>query len=116
VNWLRENTSNCAVSTVVIAELGFGIASIRSAERSPRLEQHFIEIRRRFSGRIYPFDLTAALICAKTMGDRQQAGHIISMSDGMIAAIALRHGAALATRNTKHFEGMGLPLINPWTD
>jgi predicted nucleic acid-binding protein len=32
----------------------------------------------------------------------------------MIAAIARAHGAAVATRNVKDFEGTGVALINPW--
>ena len=36
------------------------------------------------------------------------------MADAQIAAICLSQVATLATRNTKHFEGLGLTLINPW--
>jgi predicted nucleic acid-binding protein len=32
----------------------------------------------------------------------------------MIAAIRLRHGVTLATRNTKDFKGLDLKLINPF--
>ncbi len=39
----------------------------------------------------------------------------MSAFDGLIAAIALSHGANLATRNTRDFEGGGLRLINPWS-
>jgi toxin FitB len=38
----------------------------------------------------------------------------MTILDGMIAAIALRHNASLATRNIRHFQGIGLTLINPW--
>lgn len=116
VAWLQENAQSCVVSTVVIAEIGFGIASIRPDERSPRLERHFREICSRFANRQYAFDLTDALIYAEKMGELMRYGKAISVSDGMIAAIALRHNAALATRNTKDFEGFGLTLINPWVD
>lgn len=33
--------------------------------------------------------------------------------DGLIAAIAFRTGAKVATQNTKDFEGMGCPCANP---
>jgi hypothetical protein len=33
-----------------------------------------------------------------------------------IAAITRFHGAALATRNAKDFEGCGIDLVNPWID
>lgn len=32
----------------------------------------------------------------------------------MIAAICASRGATLATRNTRDFAGLGLPLVDPW--
>lgn len=34
--------------------------------------------------------------------------------DAQLEAICLSRDAMLATRNTQHFEGLGLALINPW--
>ena len=36
--------------------------------------------------------------------------------DAMIAAICLSHGAMLATRNVKDFEGLDLKLVNPFEE
>jgi toxin FitB len=35
--------------------------------------------------------------------------------DTLVAATAEVHGLALATRNTKHFDDVGVSLFNPWT-
>lgn len=40
--------------------------------------------------------------------------HCCSVTDSMIAAIALRHDLTLVTRNTKDFAPMGVALHNPW--
>ncbi len=32
----------------------------------------------------------------------------------MIAATAAEHGLILVTRNVKDFDGLGVPLLNPW--
>ncbi len=32
----------------------------------------------------------------------------------MIAAIAKAHGMAVATRNVRDFEGIGIDVIDPW--
>jgi predicted nucleic acid-binding protein len=36
------------------------------------------------------------------------------MRDIFIAGIAIAQGAAVATRNTRHFENTPIPIINPW--
>jgi toxin FitB len=42
------------------------------------------------------------------------AGRDIDTADALIAAIARARNAAVATRNRKHFVGLGLRLIDPW--
>lgn len=36
------------------------------------------------------------------------------LDDALIAAVAQSAGMIVATRNTKHFEPFGVPLVNPW--
>ena len=63
-----------------------------------------------FRDRILPFDLKAARLTAGT--------HIPDPRperDAMIAGTALAHGLTVVTRNTKDFEPMGVPVLNPWT-
>jgi toxin FitB len=48
------------------------------------------------------------------MGETMRRGRGLSDTDGMISAIALRHGASLATRNIAHFTQIGLVIVNPW--
>jgi predicted nucleic acid-binding protein len=37
------------------------------------------------------------------------------MADGLIAATALEHGLAVATRNVRDYENLGVTLFNPWS-
>ena len=39
----------------------------------------------------------------------------MSVMDAMIAAIAAAHAMTLATRNVRGFEGLGVPLVDPFT-
>src|ERR1700722_14891601 len=68
----------------------------------------------RFVGRISGFDRTAADHFGKLRAKRRRAGKAIGAMDALIAAIALANSMILATRNTGDFEGLELPLVNPF--
>lgn len=48
------------------------------------------------------------------MSHRDRLSLPINTADAVIAAIALAHGAQLATRDINDFAELGLELINPW--
>jgi predicted nucleic acid-binding protein len=71
-------------------------------------------LRPGFANRVLPFDSAAARAYAEIVAARRAAGRPVSQSDGQIAAIAHSRGMAVATRNIRDFEDMGIALINPW--
>lgn len=44
----------------------------------------------------------------------QQQGKVVGNIDGLLAATAFEHGLTVATRNTRHFEDMGVTMFDPW--
>ncbi len=48
------------------------------------------------------------------MGEGDRTGRPKPMADAQIAAVALRNGLTLATRNIRDFKDMGVALVNPW--
>lgn len=44
----------------------------------------------------------------------QQQGKPLGNIDGLLAATAFEHGLTVATRNTRHFEDLGVNLFDPW--
>jgi toxin FitB len=93
----------------------FGVARLPEGSRKQQLAQAVSAmLEQDFAGRILPFDLAAAVAYATLVAGCERAGASIAMADAQIAAICRVSGAALATRNQKHFAGMGLTLINPW--
>jgi toxin FitB len=46
--------------------------------------------------------------------ERRRAGRTVEIRDVQIAGIAAARKATLATGNLRHFEGLGLALVNPW--
>jgi predicted nucleic acid-binding protein len=114
LDWLRANDPESAISTIVLAELKLGVERLRPNERAKRLIGFPEATRDRFVDRTFDFDTESAMIYGQVLGEAARRGQVMSAQDGMIAAIALRHRAALATRNTADFQGLGLKLINPW--
>jgi predicted nucleic acid-binding protein len=43
-----------------------------------------------------------------------RAGRTLPVIDGLPAATALQHDLTLVTRHTKDFEGLGVPVLDPW--
>ena len=64
-------------------------------------------------GRVLIFDESAADQAATLASDRKKSGRVVDMRDTFIAGIVLARRAALATRNTRHFEDLPR-VINPW--
>ena len=70
----------------------------------------------RFAGRVLVFDEAAAEVWAELQAGCRGEGRCIPVIDSLIAAICSARGFILATRNIRDFEGLGIELINPWSD
>lgn len=61
-----------------------------------------------------PLESAAADLAAQVRRSLEGSGEPVGMADYLIAGIALQHGAALATRNRRHFERVsGLRIVGP---
>jgi len=105
------------VSVASIAELKRGIALMDAGRRREVLAAWLAEdLPARFAGRIVPIDPAIAERWGDLMAQARQSGIALSVMDGFFAATALDRELVLATRNTKDFAPLGVPLFNPWTD
>lgn len=119
LGWFAQHEGEGAVfytSAITQAELLLGVALLPSGKRrdaiADALEQMF---EQEFVGRCLPFDELAAHEYAALVATRNKVGMPISTEDAQIAAIALRNGLVLATRNTKDFRKISeLALLDPW--
>lgn len=105
------------LSTVTVAELRFGVASLPAGRRrdllNEKLERSILPL---FAGRVLPFDLPPTEAYAVLTARTRRNGVAVSLSDGYIAAIALAGGMTVATRDKPPFEAAGLRVIDPWND
>lgn len=115
IDWIdRQNAAALFTTSTVIAELAYGISRLTDGRRRQRLADSLDRIvTTEFLAGILAFDLAAAIEGGILMAAAERRG-AISAADAQIAAVCRVHDAALATRNVKHFAGLGLELVNPW--
>ena len=103
-------------SAVGEAELRYGVAVMPTGRRRDRLASEIeAMLREDFEGRVLPFDGASARAYAEVASVRRAAGRPAPLADCQIAAIARSREMAVATRNVRDFEDMGIDVIDPWT-
>lgn len=117
LEWLNgQDTIALYLTTISIAEIGFGLRIMPNGKRRQLLEDRFEQfITTAFESRILNFDEAAARIYGEVKGYRKEIGRPLSDLDGQIAAIARANRFVVATRNVKDFQECGIELINPFS-
>ncbi len=116
--WVREQDElSLFVSVLTFGEIEKGLAKLQDGKRRQVLRNWLDhDLRRRFTGRILPFDYEAACRWGEISGKAEREGAPIPVLDAQLAATALIHGMTLVTRNTGDMEPSGVPTLNPWED
>lgn len=113
--WLNAQLPDTLyLTSITIAEVGFGIASLAAGRRQDLLARRFEGILRMFKDRILPFDTDAARSHAELAVKARRAGRGFPTPDGYIAAIAMSCGFAVASRDTFPYMAAEVTVINPW--
>lgn len=100
------------VSAITIMELELGVLAMERKDAAQGgmlrtwLEKQVLP---EFAGRTLPIDTAVAQRCARLHAPDRRGER-----DALIAATALVHGMAVATRNVADFKPTGVPLVNPW--
>lgn len=113
--WLdRQAPETLYLTTITLAELQAGIETLPVGKRRTALQETTTELVSEFEGRVLSFDQDCAHAFGRVFAGTQAAGNPIHFGDCAIAAIAIKRGFALATRNVRDYKGAGIKLINPW--
>ncbi|WP_026928227.1 type II toxin-antitoxin system VapC family toxin [Granulicoccus phenolivorans] len=100
------------ISAFSIAEIERGVLAKQRSDvaQGAILRRWFEEnVLPAFANRVVPFDLAAARILAA-----YRVPEHASLDDALIAAVAEAAGLVIVTRNTRHFEPLGVACLNPW--
>jgi predicted nucleic acid-binding protein len=117
VSWLDHQPSDSVwLTSVTVFETRFGLALLPKGRRRTALERAFERVLADdLSNRVLDFDAVAAAEAARVAAERQRGGRVVDLRDTLIAGIAQARRATIATRNTTHFEGLDVPVVNPWS-
>lgn len=115
--WLdRQPLESLWTTAITVFEIRVGLELLASGRRRQVLEEAFSKsLDLDLEGRIISFDESAAQAAGRIAAARQKVGRSLEVRDVQIAGIAIARKAKIATRNIRHFEGLGIDLINPWS-
>lgn len=113
-SWLAA-TPKVFVSVIAFHEVAFGV---ESAPRDQRIRlTHFLEnLKGRFGPTAIPVNMSVSETAGRLRGFAKINGRILTPIDSLMAATAIVENAELVTRNTKDFEDLDLPLLNPFVE
>lgn len=118
IAWLNSHELECAVSTITLAELRYGIERLPDGKRRRQFEREFAFLRHDLGSRVLAFDEIEATEWGRYAARLERelgrdAQRKVGIKDSQIAAIALAHRLTVVTRNTDHFPGVD--SLNPFT-
>jgi predicted nucleic acid-binding protein len=116
VEWLdRQPADSVWITSITVFEARFGLALLPKGRRRNGLERAFDRVLTEdLSNRVLALDEMAAVTAAQLAAERQRWGRTVDLRDTLIAGIAQARRATIATRNARHFEGLDVPVVDPW--
>ena len=111
--WLRGAIDeDLYLSAISVEEIREGIEMMDPGHKKRRLDRWLTnEVLTDYRARILPIGVEIADLCGRILAAEEKAGHNPDVSDVYIAATARVHGMSVATLNRKHFERLGVELV-----
>jgi hypothetical protein len=116
IDWFRKQRLTDLFTTAITeAELRLGSRLLPGGRRRQALVAAIdLLFDEQLADQVLPFDRAAARHYADVVAARRALGRPVTHEDAQIGAIALAHGAVLATRNTRDFDSVGVTLVDPF--
>ena len=118
LKWIDgQDEASLYLSVLTIGEIEKGVARLSASARRSRLQSWVRrDLVERFGGRLLPIDTRTAARWGSIAGESERRGKPLPVIDCLIAATALVHGLAVATRNVGDFKRCGATCVNPWNE
>ena len=111
--WLLDQTS-VKVSALSLMELEYGLSRLERGAKRDRLTKWLEGVLASPAIHVVPIDAAVARSAGRLKRLAESGGRPRPLADLLIAACAQVTGSVVATRNTADFEGLGIPLLNPF--
>lgn len=114
--WLdRQPAESIWITSVTQFEVHLGFEKLPAGRRRGDLQVRYERLLEEYlEHRLLDFDSASALEAARLAAAREKRGRPVDIRDTFIAGIALARRATVATRNTRHFEDLTVPVVDPW--
>jgi predicted nucleic acid-binding protein len=115
--WMDEHSAGLYLSAVTVAEIEDGIAKAvreKARRKAADLTAWLETLLHLYGNRILAFDIAAARIAGALSDLARSRGATPGFAAIVIAATARSHRLIVLTRNTRHFEPLGVPTVNPF--
>jgi len=112
IAWLSANEGKLVVDSIILGELCIGILALPRGRKRSQLDQWFETLVQTVD--CLAWDAAISQRWARLVVDLKRTGETMPLLDGMIAATALHHDLAVATRNTRDFRKAGVETVNPF--
>lgn len=117
IAWLDGQPAESIWTTsVTVFEIRMGLDLLAPRRRRTQLQQAFEQVLAdELEGRVQPFDQSAAVAAGSIAASHRRAGRGVEIRDVQIAGVTAARKATLATGNARHFEGLGIDWVDPWS-
>src|SRR6266436_8520437 len=118
IEWMDTYSAALFLSAVTIAEIVDGIAKSRregATRKSADLTAWLDTVLHLYGDRVLAFDAATARIAGAISDRARGLGQAPGFADIIIAATAQHHGLTILSRNLRHFESLGVAVVDPFT-
>lgn len=102
------------VSVLSLGEIAKGVGLLAAGKKREALAAWLAALENEFSDRLLGIDAETAKLWGELTARARKKGIVIPVTDGLLAATALRHGLHVMTRNERDFKASGARIVNPW--
>lgn len=117
IEWMDAHSPSLFLSVVTVTDIEDGIAKLRregAARRNSHLAEWLEAVLHLYGDRVLPVDVPTSRI-AGALADRARGlGQAPGFADILIAATARQHKLTILSRNLKHFEPLGVVVLDPF--